>query len=73
MTWSSENPEIASVSKSGSIKGVDTGTTTIICTANDSSGLSASAKVTVITAVKKVAFDDKNVTLTVDDIKKLSV
>ena len=60
VTWSSENPEIATVSSSGSVKGVDTGTTTITCTANDGSGLSASSKVTVITAVKKVAFDDKN-------------
>jgi len=73
VTWSSENPDIATVSNSGSVKGVDTGTTTITCTANDGSGLSASAKVTVITAVKKVAFDDKNVTLTVDGTKKLSV
>ena len=73
VTWSSENPDIATVSKSGSVKGIDTGTTTITCTANDGSGLTASAKVTVITAVKKVAFDDKNVTLTVDDSKTLSV
>ena len=72
VTWSSENPEVATVSNSGSVKGVNTGTTTITCTANDGSGLSASAKVTVITAVKKVAFDDKNVALTVGNTKKLS-
>lgn len=71
VTWTSENPEIATVSKSGSVKGIDTGTTTITCTANDGSGLSATAKVTVITAVKKVAFDDKNKTLTIGGTTKL--
>ena len=72
VVWTSEDPEIATVSKSGSVKGVDTGTTTIICTAGDGSGVCAKATVTVITAVKKVAFEDKNKTLTVDDTTMLA-
>jgi uncharacterized protein YjdB len=72
VVWTSENPEIATVSKNGSVKGVDTGTTTIICTAGDGSGICANATVTVITAVKKIAFEDKNKTLTVDGTTNLS-
>jgi len=45
VTWSSANPEIASVDETGKIKGVDLGTTTI--TATTKGGLTASCKVTV--------------------------
>jgi len=72
VTWTSENPEIATVSSSGNVKGVDTGTTTITCIAKDGSGVSAVATVTVITAVKKVSITDKNVTLIVGDTRRLS-
>lgn len=70
--WSSANEEIATVSSSGSVKGVGTGTTTITGTANDGSGVTASVEVTVITAVKKISFDDKSVTLIDDDTTKLT-
>ena len=72
LEWISENPEIATVSSAGSVKGVGTGTTTITCTAKDGSGVSASTEVTVITAVKKVTISEKSITLIDDDSKRIT-
>ena len=54
--WSSENPKIASVTRTGEVTGVRSGTTVITCTARGGRDVSASAKVTVITAVSSVQF-----------------
>ena len=71
VTWSSDQPEIATVTKDGTVKGVGTGTATITCTASDGSGISASAEVTVITIVKKITLSGKSMTLIDDDTVKL--
>ena len=73
VVWESQDPEIATVSKNGSVKGVGTGSTTITCTAGDGSGVSASATVTVITAVKKITAAEKSITLIDDDSSTISV
>lgn len=64
VVWTSADPEIAKVSSKGVVTGVGTGSTTITCTADDGSGVSASAHVTVITAVKKVAFESRSLAVT---------
>lgn len=64
VVWTSADPAIAKVSSKGVVTGVGTGSTTITCTADDGSGVSATAHVTVITAVKKVAFEDRSLAVT---------
>ena len=46
MTWTSSDTKIATVSSSGKVKGVKTGTATITCTSN-ATGLAATCEVTV--------------------------
>ena len=64
VVWQSSDPTIAKVSSKGVVTGVGTGSTTITCTADDGSGVSATAHVTVITAVKKVAFENRSLAVT---------
>jgi len=49
VTWESSNPEIATVSSSGRVKGIKAGTATITCT-SVATGLKATCKVTVSTS-----------------------
>ena len=72
VVWTSANPEIAKVSSKGVVTGVGTGSTTITCTADDGSGVSASAHVTVITAVKKVAFESRSMAVTEENSLSIS-
>ncbi len=65
VTWSSSNPKIASVSGYGTVTGVSTGTAIITCTAADGSGVSASAKVTVITSVSSLRVEKTQQTVIV--------
>lgn len=60
LTWSSDDSSIATVSKQGVVTGKKSGTAIITCTANDGSGISASSKITVITAVSSIKFDKKS-------------
>lgn len=57
VVWSSGDSKIASVSNTGVVTGVSGGTTTITCTAKDGSGITATAKVKVITAVSSIKTD----------------
>lgn len=72
VVWTSANPEIAKVSSKGVVTGVGTGSTTITCTADDGSGVSASAHVTVITAVKKVALESRSMAVTEENSLSIS-
>lgn len=72
VVWTSADPEIAKVSSKGVVTGVGTGSTTITCTADDGSGVSASAHVTVITAVKKVAFESRSMAVTEENSLSIS-
>lgn len=72
VVWTSADPEIAKVSSKGVVTGVGTGSTTITCTADDGSGVSASAHVTVITAVKKVAFENRSLAVTEENSLSIS-
>lgn len=73
VVWSSADPKIAKVSSKGVVTGVGTGTTTITCTSSDGSEVAATATVTVITAVKKVAFDEKSLAITAGNDTRISV
>lgn len=72
VVWTSADPEIAKVSSKGVVTGVGTGSTTITCTADDGSGVSASAHVTVNTAVKKVAFENRSLAVTEENSLSIS-
>ena len=56
VTWTSSNTAVATVSSSGKVKGVKTGTATITCTSN-ATGLSATCEVTVIGSASSRALD----------------
>lgn len=47
LSWSSDDNNIATVTQTGVVKGVNVGTTNITATATDGSGVSATCKVTV--------------------------
>lgn len=51
VTWSVDNPTIASVSQNGSVRGLKQGTTVVRATAKDGSGISTSCNVTVTSDV----------------------
>ena len=72
VTWVSDNPEIATITKAGVVTGKGTGTCKITCTANDGSGATATAEVTVITAVKKIALSDKTLSFVAGDSDSVS-
>ena len=57
--WRSENESIATVNAKGQIKGVDTGTTSIIAQAMDGSGVEAKVTVKVIRPVLRVSIDGR--------------
>ena len=72
VNWSSEDESIAKVSNTGVVTGISSGTTTIICTANDGSGIKASAEVTVITAVSSIKFEKKEISIYQSNYQKLT-
>lgn len=52
LTWSSSDPAVATVSSSGTIKGITTGTATITATATDGSNVAKAIKITVLQLVE---------------------
>jgi len=60
--WISSDESIATV-KNGNVKGIALGTVTITAKATDESSISASAEITVIQPVKKVALSDSKISL----------
>lgn len=67
LTWTSSNENVAKVSAYGSIQGVSTGDAVITATAKDGSGIAASCKVTVVSPVKKISFEEKSISIPVDE------
>lgn len=67
VTWSSDNSDIAEVSSNGLVTGKSVGNTTIICKANDGSGVSATCTVTVTD--NPTGITDVQLTPTPDDVK----
>ena len=65
--WTSEDPSVAAVTTAGVVSGKSNGTTKIICTAKDGSGVTASAEVTVITSVTGLKMNKKMIILMKDE------
>lgn len=62
--WESSNPEVATVSSSGTVTGVSNGKATITCIPADGSDVSVSCNVTVIQMISDIKFKkDANTTL----------
>lgn len=57
VTWNSNNTAVATVNESGVVKGKGAGVATIIVTANDGSGATASCEVTVIVLVSRISLN----------------
>lgn len=66
LIWESSNPEVATVSKTGSVTALSTGTATITCTAADGSGASTACKVTVIQMINNLKIESASATITVN-------
>lgn len=66
LLWESSNPKVATVSNSGRVSAVSTGTATITCTAADGSGSTSSCEVTVIQMVNNLKIEAPSSTLTIN-------
>ena len=64
VTWSSSNPAVATVSETGLVNAVGSGTATITATAADGSGVTASCEVTVKIPVTSITLDTTSEILT---------
>ena len=62
-TWTSSNPNVATVSSSGSVTAVSTGVTTITATTTDGSNLTAKSSVTVTNPVISVSLNTQEASL----------
>lgn len=71
LTWSSSDPNVASVSADGTVRGKNAGTATI--TATTVNGKTASCKVTVLVACVSLKMNKESCTLKVGDISELKV
>ena len=67
VTWSTANPDIATVDENGMVKAILEGQTSITCTANDGSGVSASCIINVVDT------DVETVTITAEGSTTLRV
>lgn len=63
LTFTSSNPEVAVVSPTGKITGVEVGSAVITATTNDGTNISKTCKVTVINPVTEVKLSKTSVTL----------
>lgn len=73
VTWSSSNPDVASVSSSGRISTKACGSCIITCEADDGSGVIQSCTLDVIQMVTSMSFDDKSITLNMERTLPLKV
>ena len=72
IVWTSSNPQIAAVDKSGKVTALSAGTATITAMANDGSNVSASCKVVVKGVETKITLSQTEANLPVNDIMTLS-
>ena len=72
VSWTSSNPEVASVSAEGLVTALADGQTTITVTANDGSGVKAECTVTVKTKVETITLNEVNKTLEIGDTFQLT-
>ena len=74
VTWSSNNPGIASVEGNGRVTAIEVGTAVITATTNDGSGLSAKCTVTVTPKeVDDISINKEILKMEIGDIEQLTV
>ena len=73
VTWSSNNPGIASVEGNGRVTAIEVGTAVITATTNDGSGLSARCTVTVTPKeVNDISLNKETLEMEIGDIERLT-
>jgi uncharacterized protein YjdB len=72
VSWSSSNPDVATVSSSGLVTPVAPGSATITATTTDGTNLSASCQVTVVKQIKSLALSESSLTLTLPETAQLT-
>lgn len=73
VTWSSNNPGIASVEGNGRVTAIEVGTAAITATTNDGSGLSARCTVTVTPKeVNDISLNKETLEMEIGDIERLT-
>lgn len=65
--WESKNPEIATVSKTGIVTGIHSGTTEIIARTTDGTNIETSCEVIVTNPIREIIIDNTEVSLEVGD------
>ena len=70
--WTSSNPQVATVDRSGKVRALSAGTTTISATTIDGSEVSASCNVTVNNVETKIALSKTEASLPVNEIMTLN-
>lgn len=73
LTWSSSNPEVASVDQSGVVTAISTGTATISVAAQDESNKVATCAITVKKHVESISISSSSLNLTLGDMQTISV
>ena len=71
VSWSSSNPNVATVDGDGLVTTIAAGTATITATTTDGSNLSASCEVTSIIPITSVSLNKTTITLDIDDTYQL--
>ena len=71
LTWTSSNPNVATVNSEGVVTAVAAGSATITATTNDGSNLSASCTVAVYVQASAISLNTNNLTLGVDETSQL--
>ena len=62
LTWTSDDPKVASVSNNGEIRGVSVGSTVVRCEAADGNGAVSELRVTVFQPVQSLKLDKNQIT-----------
>lgn len=73
LTWTTSNSSVASVSQTGLVKGITSGTATITATSNDGTNIAARCTVTVSQPVKSISLSNSSLNLTLGSPGNLTV
>ena len=65
-TWSSSDSAVATVNEKGLVQALQPGQATILCTANDGSGVTGKCELSVVVGVRKIELETKTLTLLLD-------
>lgn len=72
LKWSSSNTTVATVDANGTITPIKAGTTTIMATAQDGSGVKASCKITILQHAESITLDSESMCIHIGETNKLT-